>query len=228
MKKLMVLNNIGCQFTIRHGFFRVTRYDALEDVTFDIFQGETLGIVGANGSGKSTLIKIIAGVILPDRGGVITSRRVSCSILAMSLGFDPELTGRENSLLGLMFLGFTKQRALARVQKIVEYADLGSWIDEPMRTYSTGMSARLGFAVALENEADILLIDEVLGVGDREFQNKSIATIKQRIKNNQTVVFVSHDEKTVREICDRVVWLEKGRLRLIGNADDVLNVYTGV
>ena len=222
---LIQLNNVSCSFKARKGRLRTGVYEAFRDVTFDIHAGETLGVVGSNGAGKSTLLKIIARILLPNAGTITYRDNISISLLALQLGFSPELSGRYNAIMGAILLGYTRQEAEARLDDIIEFSGLGPWIDEPVKTYSSGMSARLGFAVAMETTPDILLVDEVLGVGDEQFRNKSVAAMREKMLSGQTVVFVSHDIGTMQELCTRVLWLDGGSVRMIGETEQVLAAY---
>jgi len=224
-RPMISLKNVGCSFRVRKGFFRHQNYTAIKDISLDVNHGETLGIVGRNGAGKSTLLKIIGGIYRPDQGSVAYHGNVSVSLQSLQTGFDPELPGTMNSVLSAMFLGFSKQEALAKLDSIIHFAGLEQWINEPIKTYSTGMRARLGFAVALEMSPDVLLIDEVLGVGDEEFRKKSMRAMKEKILSNQTVVFVSHSLAHLRELCTRVAWLEHGTLQMAGDSKSVLDAY---
>lgn len=167
---LISLQNVGCSFYVRKSRLSLNKVEALKDVTLDIFEGETLGLIGHNGAGKSTLLQILARILTPTSGKLVIREGISISLLTLQLGFSPELTGRENAILGAMYLGYSRKEAQARLEKILDFAEIGAWADEPTRTYSTGMQARLGFAVALEMAPDIMLIDEILGVGDAYFQ----------------------------------------------------------
>jgi lipopolysaccharide transport system ATP-binding protein len=197
---------------------------ALRNVSFDVFHGETLGIIGRNGSGKSTLMKLMAGIINPDEG--IKSAAVSSvQLLSLQVGFLGHLSGRENAILSGMLLGMRKKDVTSCMDQIIEFSELGEQIDDPVRTYSTGMRARLGFAVANQTNPDILLVDEALGVGDAKFREKSKAVMSARIDSDKTVVMVSHNEETIKQFCDRVIWLESGEIKKIGDAESVVNAY---
>lgn len=223
--RLIRLEQVGVSFRRRTGFLRARDFWAVRDVTFDIFEGETLGIVGRNGSGKSSLLKVIARIIAPDRGTVTMPESCRASLLALLVGFNPYLTGRENALLSGMFHGLTREQVRQRLPEILEFAELAEFADVPVGTYSVGMKARLGFAIALHADPDVLLIDEVLGVGDGHFRLKSTRVMKDRIRSNKTVVLVSHNADTLRELCDRVAWIEDGSCVAIGAPDTVLRDY---
>lgn len=199
-------------------------YWALKNVSFNLFHGETLGVIGRNGVGKSTLLRLLAGIIAPDKGEV-TSYVERSSLLSLQVGFVPHLSGRENAVLSGMLLGMRRREIEKKMESIVDFSGLGEFIDEPVGSYSSGMRARLGFAVAMEAEPDILLIDEVLGVGDREFKQKSGLAMRERILSDQTVVIVSHNLDTIREFCDRVVWLENGETKAEGKTAEILELY---
>ena len=197
---------------------------ALKDVSFDLYHGETLGVIGRNGVGKSTLLRVMAGIIAPDRGEMI-NRSGRASLLSLQVGFVAHLTGRENAMLSAMLLGMSRREARLKLDEIVSFSGLGDFIDEPVGNYSSGMRARLGFAVSFHVDPDILLIDEVLGVGDAEFKQKSTIAMKERIRSDRTVVMVSHNLQTMRELCDRVVWLEKGHTVAEGPTEYVVGLY---
>jgi lipopolysaccharide transport system ATP-binding protein len=197
---------------------------ALKDISLSIQKGETLGIIGANGSGKSSLLQVIAGIFRPDRG-TVTWHCSKISLLSLSLGFDPQLSGRENILISGMLLGARKQEVAGKTADIIAFSELGGKIDEPLKTYSSGMRARLGISIALEMHAELLLIDEVLGVGDGKFRKKAQAAMINKIGSDQTVVFVSHSMDHVRQLCNRVVWLHDGRIRHSGPTEQTVDKY---
>jgi lipopolysaccharide transport system ATP-binding protein len=211
-------------YTTRKAFFRHTDFMALKDISLSIQKGETLGIIGANGSGKSSLLQVIAGIFRPDRG-TVTWHCSKISLLSLSLGFDPQLSGRENILISGMLLGARKQEVAGKTADIIAFSELGGKIDEPLKTYSSGMRARLGFSIALEMHAELLLIDEVLGVGDGKFRKKAQAAMINKIGSDQTVVFVSHSMDHVRQLCNRVVWLHDGRIRHSGPTEQTVDKY---
>ncbi|HEB78489.1 MAG TPA: ABC transporter ATP-binding protein [Methylothermaceae bacterium] len=187
--------------------------------------GESLGVIGRNGAGKSTLLQLLAGILAPDQGRLI-NHGVRVSLLALQLGFLPHLSGRDNVFLSGMLLGLRRREIARRFDWIVEFSELGGRIDDPVHTYSAGMSARLGFSIAFQASPDVLLIDEVLGVGDAPFRHKSATALRERIlARDHSVVLVSHDAQTIRQLCDRAVWLVKGETRAIGPVDEVLERY---
>jgi lipopolysaccharide transport system ATP-binding protein len=197
---------------------------ALRGVNLDVHSGTTLGIIGRNGSGKSTLLKLINGVLKPD-AGTVTVHGTVASLVELGAGFHPELTGRENVVINGTILGLTRKEIRARFDAIVEFAELADYIDEPVRTYSSGMYMRLGFSVAVHVDPDILLIDEVLAVGDRPFTQKCIERMNCFKEAGKTIVFVSHDLETVRSWCGDAVWLDQGVLRERGKPGDVVDAY---
>lgn len=199
-------------------------YWALSDISFDVHPGETVGLVGSNGSGKTTLLKTIAGIIEPDRGS-IERADINLSMLSLRVGFLAQLSGRENAVLSGMLLGLERAEAERQVPNIEKFAELGAYFDQPLATYSNGMRARLGFSCALFSAAEVILIDEVLGVGDQEFRAKSTAAIRELIRSNRTVILASHNLKTIRNLCDRAVWIEAGRIRAVATAEAVLEQY---
>jgi homopolymeric O-antigen transport system ATP-binding protein len=197
---------------------------ALKDVSLEVRRREVLGIIGPNGAGKSTLLKLIARVQQPTSGRVQVRGRVA-PLLELGAGFDPELTGRENVYLNGTVLGFRLKEVEARFDGIVDFAGLREFIDRPMRTYSSGMIVRLGFAIATDIQPDILILDEVLSVGDADFQNKSGERIRELRDKSEAVIMVSHDLGTIQQMCQRAVWLDHGRLRAIGPAAEVVEQY---
>ena len=197
---------------------------ALDDVSFEIKKGETVGIVGPNGSGKSTTLALIAGVLRPQAGRVDVLGRV-CPLLELGAGFHPDLTGRENIVLNGVLLGLTRREVLAKMDGIIAFSELESFLDQPVRTYSTGMIARLGFSVAVHLNPEILLIDEILSVGDLHFQAKCRGKLDEFKKQEVTIVLVSHSVGEVRRLCDRVIWLDGGRKVEEGEPQHVLLRY---
>lgn len=200
------------------------QFHALNQVSLDIKEGEVLGIIGHNGAGKSTLLKVIARVLRPTKGRVILRGKIS-PLLELGAGFDPELTGRENIYLNSAILGFSKKDIASRFDRIVSFAGLEEFIDTPVRNYSTGMISRLGFSVATDVQPEILIVDEVLSVGDSDFQQRCSDRINSFRKNGTTILLVSHDLDAVQSICNRVGWMEHGQLKAIGNPKDILPQY---
>ncbi|MGB5064734.1 MAG: ABC transporter ATP-binding protein [Candidatus Competibacter sp.] len=202
-----------------------TDFNALNNISFSIKQGETVGIVGANGAGKSTLLKVISRVIRPTQGRVFLRGRIA-PLLELGAGFDYEMTGRENIFLNGAVLGFSRKDMATRLNRIVEFSGISDFIDAPIRTYSSGMVARLGFAVATDIQPEVLIIDEVLSVGDAEFQQKSSARISKYRNNGSTILIVSHNSTSIKKLCDRVIWLDRGSIKMVGNANDIVDQYS--
>lgn len=208
---------------------RRARYEefwALEDVSFTVDHGATLGLIGSNGSGKSTMLKCLTGIYRPDKGKITMNGSVA-ALLELGAGFHPELSGRENIFLNAAILGMSKRDAERNFDSIVEFAGLERFIDTPVKNFSSGMTVRLGFSIATHVEPEILLIDEVLSVGDQAFQRKSSEKIEQFRRDGRTIVVVSHSLGAVQQLCKEVIWLEKGTLKMRGPAADVIAHYTG-
>lgn len=220
------LENIGVSFPRRsRGRLSARRaHWALEDVSFDLYPGEVVGVVGRNGSGKSTLLRLLAGIIAPDRGRMLNSG-VRASLLSLQVGFARHLSGRRNIVLSGLLLGVEMGVIASKIDEIIEFAELEEFIDDPISSYSSGMTARLGFAIAFQMDPEVLLIDEVLGVGDGAFAAKSSAMLRERIQSNKTVVLVSHNTKRTLELSDRVLWIDRGCVRAVGPAEDVVSDY---
>ncbi|WP_017346603.1 ABC transporter ATP-binding protein [Pantoea sp. A4] len=199
-------------------------YLAIEDISFEVEKGQSVALIGRNGAGKSTSLGLVAGVIKPTKGSVVTRGRVA-SMLELGGGFHPELTGRENIRLNATLLGLRRKQLNERIDKIIEFSELGEFIDEPIRVYSSGMLAKLGFSVITQVDPDILIIDEVLAVGDYAFQKKCIETINQFKAKGVTILFVSHNLSDIEKICDRVIWIENHRLKASGKAEEILEQY---
>ena len=202
-----------------------SRHEVLMDISFEVYKGETLGIIGRNGVGKSTTLGLIAGVLKPSKGKVIVKGRIS-PLLELGGGFHPELTGKENIMLNGVLLGLTRSEVKNRMDEIIEFSELGDFVYQPIRTYSSGMYARLGFSVIAHLDPEILLIDEVLAVGDMEFQKKCLNKMMSFKKSGVTMVFVSHSMEDVEKICDRVIWIDNRSIRMAGSPKDVVLHYT--
>ncbi|WP_338574375.1 ABC transporter ATP-binding protein [Erwinia billingiae] len=199
-------------------------YLAIEDINFQIRKGESVALIGRNGAGKSTSLGLVAGVMKPTSGKVSVVGRVA-SMLELGGGFHPELTGRENIQLNATLLGLRRKELKARLNKIIEFSELGEFIDEPIRVYSSGMLAKLGFSVISQVDPDILIIDEVLAVGDISFQKKCIDTINDFKRKGVTILFVSHNLSDIEKVCDRVIWIENHRLKMSGDSKEVIEAY---
>ncbi|MCI6019609.1 MAG: ABC transporter ATP-binding protein [Clostridiales bacterium] len=200
-------------------------FEAVKHVSYDVKKGEILGIIGKNGSGKSTMLKALAGIFSPD-SGTIDLKGHSVSLLSIGVGFQKELSGRENILLSGMLLGFSEEEIREKMPGIIEFAELGKFIDMPVKTYSSGMHSKLAFSITAILETDIMLIDEVLSVGDEKFKKKSYNKMKSLISNeDRTVVIVSHSISTLQELCDQVMWMHDGEIRMLGEPKEVLAAY---
>jgi len=225
MRPLISLQKIGVRYKRSGNVFRKRSYfEALKSIDLDIFPGETVGILGKNGAGKSTLLHVISGIIKPDSGRVINNG-ATVSLLALQAGFDPNLSGRDNAILGGILQGFSRREVKARLDEIQQYSELGDFFDEPVRTYSTGMRARLGFSITIIISPDILLIDEVLGVGDQHFRKKAERTMIAKLESQQTVVLVSHSHQQIERLCDRALLIDNGTSFAAGEPHEVLKIY---
>lgn len=203
---------------------RKNRFTALQNVSLNIEKGEVLGIIGKNGSGKSTLLRVISGIYPPDEGNCRAAGNVSL-LAGLGTGFSGHQTGRENAILYGSILGYEEELMASKLPEIIDFSELGNFIDEPVRTYSSGMKARLGLAVASAINPDILLIDEVLGVGDPQFKEKSKKRILDLVKSTGTVVLVSHSFGLMTDICDRLVFIDKGKIIDVGKPVDIIELY---
>ena len=193
----------------------------------EIKKGETVALIGVNGSGKSTLLKLMTQIIFPNKGTIETKGKLT-SLLELGAGFHPDFSGRENIYFNSSIFGLTKKEIDERLEQIIEFSELKDFIDNPVRTYSSGMYMRLAFSVAINVDADILLIDEILSVGDQHFQEKCFNKMRELKKEGKTMVFVTHSMDSVRNLCDRAVWLYEGKVKMDGNTDEVINEYLKV
>lgn len=197
---------------------------ALSNVSFTIKKGEVVGIIGRNGSGKSTLLKVISGILKPTEGEVVCGGTIA-PMLELGSGFDPDLTGKENVFLNGAILGFSKKFLEEKYQEIVEFAELEKFMNAPIRTYSSGMMMRLAFSIATLVNPDILIVDEILAVGDAEFQTKCKQRMHELMSGGTTVLIVSHSLDQIRELCSRAIWLEQGKIKMMGDAQEVCDAY---
>ncbi len=197
---------------------------AVNDISLSVRRGEVFGLIGDNGAGKSTLLKVVARVLRPTMGRVIVRGKVA-PLLELGAGFHPELTGKENVFLNGALLGYSHGEMREKYDQIVDFSELGGFIEAPLRTYSTGMYARLGFSVATAHEPDILIVDEILGVGDESFQQKCADRIKQFRQNGTSILIVSHSMATIQSMCQRAAWLDHGKLMLVGEPAEVVRAY---
>ena len=228
MKFRTDINRIGSLkewvVTLLKGKMHYENVEVLRDVSLSVESGEVLGIIGRNGSGKSTLLKVISGIYTPTNGSVHVDGRIA-PMLELGSGFDPELSGRENISLNASILGYTEAQVKEHYEDIVEFSEIRDFIEMPLKTYSSGMHAKLAFSVATVMKPEILIVDEILSVGDEAFQRKSRARMLEMMSGGTTVLFVSHSMDQIRELCSRVLWLDKGEVRMIGNPYEVCGKY---
>jgi ABC-type polysaccharide/polyol phosphate transport system ATPase subunit len=217
--------------TVRESFKNMARrrngpghFWALRDVSFVVPPGESLAVIGPNGAGKSTLLQVLAGILQPDEGAIEVNGRIS-SLLTLGAGFDPELSGRDNILLAGAFMGIDHRDMMARMPGVIEFANIGQFIDAPIKTYSSGMNARLGFSIATAVEPDVLLLDEVLGTGDATFRAKSQERVVELMRAARAIVLVTHDMSWAREFCNHAVLLEQGNVVAFGEPNDVVQLH---
>lgn len=201
--------------------------EILNDINIEIKKGETVALIGVNGSGKSTLLKLMTQIIFPNKGTIETHGKLT-SLLELGAGFHPDFSGRENIYFNSSIFGLTKKEIDSRLDQIIEFSELGELIDNPVRTYSSGQYMRLAFSVAINVDAEILLIDEILSVGDQHFQEKCFNKMRELKKEGKTMIFVTHSMESVRNLCDRAIWLYNGKVRMDGNTNEVVNEYLRV
>ena len=214
LKERLIRGRKGIQETIT----------VLKSIDLTINKGETVALIGVNGSGKSTLLKLMTKIIYPNKGRVTTYGKLT-SLLELGAGFHPDFTGRENIYFNAAIFGLTKEEIDARLQNIIDFSELGDFIDSPVRTYSSGMYMRLAFSVAINVDADILLIDEILAVGDQHFQDKCFAKLEELANSNKTIVIVSHSLGAIEKLCKRAVWINNGEIAMDGQCKEVINKY---
>ena len=204
---------------------RLEFFEALHGISFQIGEGQILGIIGENGSGKSTLLKAIGGIFTPDEGSIDLNGH-SVSLLSIGVGFQKKLTGLENIMLSGILLGFSEKEILEKMDEIIEFSELNDFIDKPVKTYSSGMYSKLAFSITAILKTDIMLIDEVLSVGDAKFKKKSYNKMKELISDaKRTVIIVSHNTDTIQKLCDSVLWLHEGKIKMYGQAEEILPIY---
>ena len=206
---------------------RREKREVLKDINLDIRKGETVALIGVNGSGKSTLLKLMTQIIFPNKGTIETKGKLT-SLLELGAGFHPDFSGRENIYFNSSIFGLTRKEIDSRLDQIIEFSELKDFIDNPVRTYSSGMYMRLAFSVAINVDADILLIDEILSVGDQHFQEKCFEKMRELKEEGKTMVFVTHRMESIKNLCDRAVWLYDGQVRMDGNTDEVVKEYLRV
>lgn len=206
------------------GKLKFNEFLALDDVSFNVEKGETIGLIGSNGAGKSTTLKVISGILKPTEGKVIVRGNI-VPMLELGAGFDLELTGKENIYLNGAILGYSKEYLESKYEEIVDFAEIREFIDMPIRNYSSGMMARLAFSIASVVQPEILIVDEILAVGDVKFQEKSYKRMQELMSGGATVLFVSHDLKKIEQLCDHVVWLDKGHVKQYGDTKQICEAY---
>ena len=203
----------------------IETFEAVHGISFQVPEGQIMGVVGKNGSGKSTMLKAIAGIFTADEGEIDLHGH-SISLLSIGVGFDKRLSGRENIFLSGLLLGFSEKQIKEKMDEIIEFSELGNFIDKPVKTYSSGMYSKLAFSITAILETEIMLIDEVLSVGDAKFKKKSYKKMKSLIdQKNRTVIIVSHSSDTLRKLCDTILWLHDGEIKMLGTVDEVLPAY---
>jgi ABC-type polysaccharide/polyol phosphate transport system ATPase subunit len=219
------LNSLKQIFTVAvKGKLRFNEFLALDDVSFNLEKGKTLGLIGRNGAGKSTTLKLISGILKPTKGSIRTYGNI-VPMLELGAGFDLELTGKENIYLNGAILGYSKEYLESKYDEIVDFAEISEFVDMPIRNYSSGMMARLAFSIASVVQPEILIVDEILAVGDVAFQEKSFNRMKELMSGGATVLFVSHDLEKIEEMCDKVIWLDHGRVVMFGDTAEVCSAY---
>ena len=223
---VLELNEVSLSYHAGGKAFDHGRHHVLKDVSMKLYESETLGIIGRNGVGKTTLLRVMAGILAPTKGRVKMESGKSASLLTLGLGFKPDLSGRDNALLAAMLQGSTQKQAISFLDDIKDFSELGDSFNEPVKNYSAGMRSRLAFTTALMTHVDVLLIDEILSVGDAHFRGKALTAMQGRITGDQTVVFVSHMADQVEKMCDRVIWLENGKIVAEGDAKEITSAYT--
>lgn len=220
LHKVKLANSI-----LKLGRNKTTEFEAVRGISFEVKRGEIVGIIGKNGSGKSTTLRAIAGIFSPDEGSIDLDSD-SVALLSIGVGFQKKLSGRENIFLSGMLLGYPEEKIKEKMDAIIEFSELGDFIDMPVKTYSSGMFSKLAFAITVVLEPDIMLVDEVLSVGDAKFKKKSFKKMKEIIADeNRTVVIVSHNTETLKKTCSRIIWLHEGKIKMMGTVDEVLPVY---
>lgn len=229
IKDVCIYYKLLDHITVRNSLWRKREqekiFEAVKNVSFSVREGAILGMIGRNGCGKSTLLRAIGGIFSPN-SGTIDLKGHSVSLMSLGIGFKPELSGRENIILSGMLLGFKEKEILEKMDSIVNFAGLGDFINRPIRTYSSGMHSKLAFSITAMLETDIMLIDEVLSVGDEKFKKKSLAKMEELISNkNRTVIIVSHNLSMLEEMCDEILWLHDGEVKEMGIPEDVIEHY---
>lgn len=222
------VENVTIKYSSRVGLFKQFNFTAVENVSFKVEKGQTYGVMGRNGCGKSTLLRVLAGVYKPTSGRVLTNQIKTRTLLTLGLGFDNTLSGADNAVLSMMLQGFSRRKAKEYLPKVKEFSELGDFFEKPVKTYSSGMRARLGFSTGITTHTDLLLIDESLAVGDKTFNAKAEAAMLDKINGEQTVIFVSHSGAQVERLCSKAVWLERGKVLAEGDAKTVAAEYAAL
>ena len=233
-RTVIQLSNVSKKYILHHekptlienliGGVKKEKFWALKDIHLKIEKGERIGIIGPNGSGKTTLLEIITGITWPTKGRVVIKGKL-VSLIELEAGFHPELTGEENVFLNGLLVGMSKEEIKSRLKKIISFADIGQFIDAPFYTYSEGMKLRLGFSIVAHTNPDIVLLDENMAVGDKDFKEKSYKKIKEFFRRGKTIVLVSHNMELIKKVCSRVIWLNKGKIKLQGRPKQVVLSY---
>lgn len=222
---MLELRDVSLNFRSGKGTFDDGVHHVLDSVSFKLYENETLGIIGRNGVGKTSMLRLMGGILAPTVGDVLVRPGKTASLLTLGLGHKLNLSGRDNAILSAMLQGASRSEAEGFLEDIKAFSELGDSFEEPVKTYSSGMKSRLGFTTALLTHVDILLVDEVLSVGDAQFRAKAQHAMKERISGDQTVVFVSHSDAQVKDLCNRVLWIDQGKIRADGEPDEVIGQY---
>jgi len=223
---MLELSDVSISYQSKSSSFEHGTHHVLNGVSLKLYEGETLGLIGKNGCGKTTILRVMAGIIEPNSGVVSKRPGVSAALLTLGLGFRPLLSGRDNAIIAAMLQGVSQKQAVCFLEEIKEFSELGDSFEEPVITYSAGMKSRLGFSTALVTHVDIMLIDEILSVGDAHFKEKAEAALRKRILGDQTVVFVSHSAPQISTLCNRAIWLHDGKIEAEGDTKDTLAQYS--
>ncbi len=221
---LISVRGLGLTYKVRRSLFSPIFVPALSEVSFDVYKGETLGVVGKNGSGKSTLLRALAGIYKPDQG-LVRFDATTIALMTLSLGFDPVMSGRDNAIFGGMLLGFDSEYVESQLDEIKAFSGIGDAFEAPVRTYSSGMLSRLSFAVAMKVSPDVMLLDELLAVGDESFRAKAYEAMREKIASDQTTIFVSHNVDEILALCDRAILLHEGRIISQGDPKNIISRY---
>ncbi|GAA6167811.1 ABC transporter ATP-binding protein [Sessilibacter corallicola] len=223
-EKTLSFENVGLAYRRNVGFWSSKNW-VINNLTFDLYKGEVLGVIGKNGAGKSTLLRLIADIVKPNQGDIWRKPKTRAQLLTLGLGFNNQLSGADNAIMSLVILGKSIKEAKSLISNIKDFSELDDLLNYPVSTYSSGEKARLGFAIAIQAKPDILLLDEMLGVGDKDFQKKSSQELKKIVNSEQTVVLVSHSNVTLKQFCHRLLWIENGTNKAIGPCDHILKEY---